>query len=91
MINYTFDQKIIEISEDKDGEDIAFNFILKNEEVKNNFLELKKYFQGNGIICDALFYSYHNGKTKVIVQGKYYVDFVIYLFKYNLIEKLERN
>lgn len=89
MLIYTVDENKVVIKEEKDGNDHVFYFHFKDDETFKYYQELKNYFQGNGIICDALFYSFSDGTTQVIVQDNYYIDFIIHMLKYKIVTKVE--
>ncbi|MEY4480502.1 MAG: hypothetical protein RLZZ267_1180 [Bacillota bacterium] len=50
---------------------------------------ISNYFDENNILTDVFIYAYENQEYKVVVRKDFYVDFMIALFKYRLINKIE--
>ena len=86
---YTIDEKLIELVEAPNGEDIEFTLTLLGKELKKRIEEIRDYFNANNIVSDAQVYIHPNNKYQIIVRKDFYYDFVLQLFKQQLLLELK--
>lgn len=86
---YKYDDTKIELKEAQNGDDIEFNLLLFDQEVKKQLLKVKKFFNENNIVTDILVYTHSDKHIQIIVRKDYYYDFVLQLFKYQLLEEVK--
>ncbi len=84
-LTYTFDEKIMKLTESKNGEDIEFNITFMTNEFKPQIEKVEKYFSENNIITDVLVYAHKNHHYQIIVRKDFYEEFILQLFKQQLI------
>lgn len=86
---YKFDEKLFELQETQNGEDIEFTFTLLDVELKKSLLKIREFFDENNIITDIQVYIHHNNRYQIIVRKDFYHDFVLQLFKQQLLQELK--
>jgi hypothetical protein len=86
MLTYKFDQKMIEISEAANGEDIEFHIhAIGGEIIDKKIKGIQQDFEHNEVLTDVLFYAYKNHKYQFIVKPEFYSDFILSLMKHQLL------
>lgn len=88
MVVYTYDQRLLEITETKNTADITFQLTLKSEEMRNRLRELRSFLEDNKDYTDALFYTQLDGNYEIIVRNDYYLHFLLQAFRFRCIESL---
>ena len=89
MLLYKYDETKMELKEAQNEDDIEFNLILFDEEVKMQLLKIKKFFSENNIVTDLLVYTHSDRHIQIIVRKDFYYDFVLQLFKYHLLDEVK--
>ncbi|WP_075981843.1 hypothetical protein [Bacillus massilinigeriensis] len=87
-LRYVVDTDVIDLQENKRDEDIEFIIIIKKQEVKNALHQIRQFFESDEIYTDILFYTYQN-HIQIIVKKDSYLTFVLGLFKWKLLKKIE--
>jgi hypothetical protein len=86
---YTIDEKLMELVETPNGEDVEFTLTLLDKELKKRIVEIRDYFNANNIVTDAQVYIHPNNKYQIIVRKDFYYDFILQLFKHQLLLELK--
>lgn len=91
MLRYEVDKERLTIEEKTNGDDKEFwlKLLRPDADMEKAIKEIRAFYDENETITDVLFYAHHNGEYQWIVRSDYYVDFVIHLFKYRLITRVE--
>ncbi|KRF02456.1 hypothetical protein ASG89_24635 [Paenibacillus sp. Soil766] len=86
MLQYTFDDKVIQLSEAPNGQDIEFRIhILGDASMDQRVKDIQHDFEHNHVITDVLFYAFKNHDYQFIVRQDSYEDFILSLMKHRLI------
>lgn len=86
---YTYDKQLIELQETPNGEDVEFTLTLIDKELKGKFIKIREYFNSNHIVSDVQVYIHPNNKYQIIVRKDFYYDFILQLFKQQLLLELK--
>lgn len=86
---YKYDETLLELQETPNGEDIEFSLTLLDVEVKKGLVKIREYFDLNNIITDIQVYIHPNNRYQIIVRKDFYHDFVLQLFKQQLLQELK--
>lgn len=91
MLNYSFDEAVLRISESVNENDVEFNIVLLTDEpsLLEGLKRVQQEFDQDRVYTDVLFYHYPHHEYKVIVRKDYYVDFVLELMKQRLLQRVE--
>ncbi|MGG3467225.1 hypothetical protein ABES02_06855 [Neobacillus pocheonensis] len=89
MVEYKYDEKQLEIKETANGEDIEISITLFDSELKNNLKKVREYFDENKVISDIYYYIHPNNRYQIIVRKDYYNEFIIQLFRQQLLQELK--
>jgi hypothetical protein len=90
MIDYSYDDQSIRITEVVNMEDMEFKIQIINEGAYlDGIKQVKAFFDDNRVYTDVLFYAYNNREYRVIVRKDYYVDFILSMFKHRLLKSVE--
>lgn len=84
-LTYKYDEKIIEVKEKANEEDIEFTLVLLDNECKKKLVNVRNYFEENKILTDILVYHHPNNRYQIIVRKDFYYDFLLQLFKQQLL------
>jgi hypothetical protein len=89
MIRYDYDQAGLDIQEKSNADDMEFILKIKREQpYLAAFHQVRDHFNANNIHTDVMFYVHANHEFNVIVRKDYYVDFILALFKYRLLNQV---
>jgi hypothetical protein len=88
-IEYKYNEEDLKISEAPNGDDIEFNLFLFKEDLKQDLIKIRDYFSTNNIITDTLFYKHPNNHFQIIVRKDFYQEFILQLFKQQIIKELK--
>ncbi|MFY0543011.1 hypothetical protein [Brevibacillus sp. H7] len=88
MVTYTFDEKLIQITESQNDKDVTFQIEVKSEEMRNRMKQVRAYFDENKDYTDALFYSHQDGQFEVIVRKDMVLPFLLQAFRFRCLESL---
>jgi hypothetical protein len=89
MLTYEYDQQVIQIEEQTNGDDVELWIRLQeaNAEVEKAVKKIRDEFDQNDVLTDVLFYAHTDG-YQWVVRNDFYVDFILQLFKYRLVREL---
>lgn len=86
QLQYTFDNKAIQITEIASGQDVEFHIhILGDASLVQRVLDVQHDFDHNHVVTDVLFYAFHNHEYQFIVRKDFYETFILSLMKHRLI------
>ncbi|MDQ0193238.1 hypothetical protein [Paenibacillus wynnii] len=85
-LTYQINKDVIEISETVMETDVEFEIRVLAEDKWAGMKKIQKFFEEDRVYTDVLFYAYENHRFRVIVRKDYYVDFILALMKYRLVE-----
>lgn len=88
-IAYEYDEKLLLIQENPNEDDIEFHLSFFDSDIKKKIGPIQEYFNQNSITTDILIYSHPNNQLQVIVRRDFYDDFILQLFKHQLLLKLK--
>jgi hypothetical protein len=86
---YLVDEKLIELKETPNGDDFEFSLTLLNTELKKRLLDIREYFNANEIATDIHIYIHPHNRYQIIVRKDFYHDFLLQLFKQQLLLELK--
>ncbi|GAA4709356.1 hypothetical protein [Brevibacillus fulvus] len=88
MLHYSFDSSLVEITEQKNEDDVTFTIQIKSETMRQRWKQVRFYFDDNKDYTDAFFYSHIDGHYEVIVRNDAVLPFLLQAFRYRCIESL---
>lgn len=89
-VSYDWNKNELDIQmNDNGGIDIDIYIRILDSEKISGMNAINKYFDENNVLTDVFIYAYENQEYKIVVRKDFYVDFMVELFKNQLIEKLE--
>jgi hypothetical protein len=88
-VEYSYDKKHIELKETSNGDDIEFFITLMNSELKKNLMKVRQYFDDNRVLTDFHYYIHPNNNYQVIVRNDFYNEFIIQLFRQQLLKEIK--
>lgn len=88
IISYEYDKKALEINEENNGDDYEFQITLFDKSLAKNLHDVRNSFENNKVYTDAYFFKKMNHDYQIIVNKTYYNDFIIQLFKEQLLQKV---
>lgn len=86
---YEFDQSMLDLNEISNGEDLEFTLQIFNDELKNRLIEIRKYFNTNKILTDVHVYIHPNNRYQIIVRKDFRHEFILQLFKHQLLREIK--
>ncbi|WP_053365353.1 hypothetical protein [Bacillus sp. FJAT-27245] len=86
---YLYDKHRLEIAEKTDGTDIEFTLKFADHSLEKQFNAVRDYFYGNDDLTDAYFYTSLDKEVKVSLKQEYYNEFLLQLFKNQIISTLK--
>jgi hypothetical protein len=88
-VEYTYDKNLIELAETVNGNDIEFSITLLDSELKKNLKKVRQYFDDNRVLTDILYYIHPHNHYQVIVRTDFYNEFIIQLFRQQLVIEIK--
>ncbi|OXM86798.1 hypothetical protein [Paenibacillus rigui] len=87
MLTYEYDRSRFTITELKHEHDVEIRVhcLQQEDSVHQAFHRMRKHFDGNDVITDVMLYVHHNEEYHWIVRHDFYTDFIINLFKHQLV------
>lgn len=89
MLEYKYDQQLLQIQETTNGSDVEFTLTLHDTNFKKQIKEIRDYFDLNNIVSDVQIYIHPNHRYQIIVRNDFYLDFITQLFKHKLLNELK--
>lgn len=88
-VEYKYDEKLLELKETANGDDIEFSIILLDSEIKKRLTKVRAFFEENKTLTDILYYIHPNNRYQVIVRKDFYNEFLIQLFRQKLLLEIK--
>ncbi|PFP30309.1 hypothetical protein COJ96_06250 [Bacillus sp. AFS073361] len=88
-VEYKYNEQFLELKETPNGEDFEFTLTLVDNKWKKKIEEIREYFDTNNILTDIHFYIHPNNRFQIIVRKDFYNEFIIQLFKQQIVEKIK--
>ncbi|WP_066068140.1 hypothetical protein [Neobacillus soli] len=88
-VEYKYDEKLLELKETANGDDIEFSIILLDSELKKRLTKVRAFFEENKTLTDILYYIHPNNRYQVIVRKDFYNEFLIQLFRQQLLLEIK--
>lgn len=89
IVAYKYDEKLLELNETANGDDIEFLITLFDSELKKRLIKVREFFEDNKILTDIHYYIHPNNKYQIIVRKDYYNEFLIQLFRQELLQEIK--
>lgn len=86
---YKYNDNKMKLTESQNGDDIEFNITFYEIEATKQLVKVKKYFDENDILTDLLVYTHSDKHFQIIVRKDFYLDFVLQLFKHQLLDEVK--
>ncbi|WHY78816.1 hypothetical protein QNH20_06715 [Neobacillus sp. WH10] len=87
-VAYKYDEKLLELMETANGDDFEFSITLLNSELKKSMIKVREFFEENKVITDIHYYIHPNNRYQVIVRKDFYNEFIIQLFRQQLLKEI---
>ncbi|MEH7117933.1 hypothetical protein V7128_11000 [Neobacillus vireti] len=88
-VEYSYDSKLIQLNESANGADIEFFITLFENELKKKLMKVRQYFDDNKVLTDIHYYIHPNNNYQVIVRNDFYNEFIIQLFRQQLLKEIK--
>ncbi|WHY87595.1 hypothetical protein QNH39_07140 [Neobacillus novalis] len=88
-VAYKYDEKLLELKETANGDDIEFLITLFDSELKKRLIKVREFFEDNKILTDIHYYIHPNNKYQIIVRKDFYNEFLIQLFRQELLQEIK--
>ncbi|MCZ8521863.1 MULTISPECIES: hypothetical protein [Paenibacillus] len=89
-LSYDWNPSVIEIKMvEAVMNDYEFSITILEPSLFDTMKQIQKMFEGNHVLTDVFVYTYANHEYRVVVRKDYYGDFILQLFKYGLLTKVE--
>lgn len=90
QLSYHFDPARVKLKETVNESDIEFDIELLGEaSMVESMKEVQKKFEENDIYTDVLFYPHEHQCYRVIVRKDFYVEFILAMMQYRLLDRVE--
>ncbi|TCP28715.1 hypothetical protein EV207_11625 [Scopulibacillus darangshiensis] len=86
---YEVIHSLMTLEEKKNNKDIEFTIKAKNGEAFELLHKIRNFFESDKIYTDVLFYTQKEQTYQVICRPDSYVPFILVLFQYQLLERVE--
>lgn len=87
-LHYVVATDKIELKENKRDDDIEFIITYQSPEVHHAIHQIRQFFESDDYYTDILFYTFKD-YVQIIVKRDSYLTFILGLFKWNLLSKVE--
>jgi hypothetical protein len=88
-VEYKYDAQLLEIKETTNGDDLEFTITLLDNQLKKGLKLVREYFEENKILTDIHYYIHPNNKYQIIVRKDFYNEFLIQLFRQQLLQEIK--
>lgn len=88
-IDYKYDEKLLELKEIANADDIEFLITLFDSGLKKRLIKVREFFEDNKILTDIHYYIHPNNKYQIIVRKDFYNEFLIQLFRQKLLQEIK--
>lgn len=88
-VEYKYNPQLLDISETANGEDIEFTIALLDTNLKKGLKKVREYFEDNKVLTDIHYYIHPNNNYQIIVRSDFYNEFLIQLFRQELLQEIK--
>ncbi|WP_066251715.1 hypothetical protein [Neobacillus drentensis] len=88
-LEYRYDEQLLDLKETANGDDFEFTLTFVNSNWKEKIARIRTYFDENNILTDTHFYIHPNNKIQIIVRKDFYHEFLIQLFRQQIVEEIK--
>ncbi|MDQ6596279.1 hypothetical protein E2K98_23520 [Bacillus salipaludis] len=88
-IIYSYDEKLLDLNETANDDDIEFNINSLGMDIKQQVYKIREIFNENKVLTDILVYAHTNQRYQIIVRKDFYNDFIIELFRQQLVTEVK--
>ncbi|MEH7159318.1 hypothetical protein V7121_24225 [Neobacillus drentensis] len=88
-VSYTFDEQLLSLQETANEEDFEFSLTLVAKDGRSKMEKIREHFDANNILTDIHFYIHPNNRFQIIVRKDFYNEFIIELFRQQLIQEIK--
>ncbi|MEH7439610.1 hypothetical protein V7182_19260 [Neobacillus drentensis] len=88
-VEYKYDAQLLDIKETTNGDDREFTITLLDNQLKKGLKLVREYFEENKILTDIHYYIHPNNRYQIIVRKDFYNEFLIQLFRQQLLQEIK--
>lgn len=88
-VEYKYDAQLLDIKETTNGDDLEFTITLLDNQLKKGLKLVREYFEENKILTDIHYYIHPNNRYQIIVRKDFYNEFLIQLFRQQLLQEIK--
>ena len=88
-LEYQYDEQFLDLKETANDDDFEFTLTFVDNNWKNKIEKIREYFDENNILTDILIYIHPNNKFQIIVRKDFYNEFIIQLFRQQIVEEVK--
>ncbi|SMQ66099.1 hypothetical protein SAMN05444673_1453 [Bacillus sp. OV166] len=88
-VDYRYDEQILELKETANGDDFEFTLTFVDNNWKKKVGKIREYFDENNILTDIHFYIHPNNRFQIIVRKDFYNEFLIQLFRQQIVKEIK--
>ncbi|MEH7504494.1 hypothetical protein V7152_21180 [Neobacillus drentensis] len=88
-VAYKYVEKLLELHETANGDDFEFTLTFVDHKWKEKIEKIREYFDANNILTDIHFYIHPNNRIQIIVRKDFYNEFIIQLFRQQIVEAIK--
>lgn len=88
-VEYKYNHQLLDITETANGEDIEFTITLSDTNLKKGLKKVREYFEDNKVLTDIHYYIHPNNNYQIIVRSDFYNEFLIQLFRQELLQEIK--
>ncbi|WP_413302477.1 hypothetical protein AA0X95_23970 [Bacillus sp. 1P10SD] len=88
-VEYKYDPQLLNIKENANGDDIEFTITLLDSQLKKGLKQVREYFEDNKVLTDIHYYIHPNNNYQIIVRSDFYNEFLIQLFRQELLQEIK--
>lgn len=88
-VEYKYDAQLLDIIETVNGDDFEFTITLLDNQLKKGLKLVREYFEENKILTDIHYYIHPNNRYQIIVRKDFYNEFLIQLFRQQLLQEIK--
>ena len=86
---YKYDKQFLSLEETLNGEDFEFTLTFVEKNWRKKIEKIREHFDANNILTDIHFYIHPNNRFQVIVRKDFYNEFIIELFRQQIVQEIK--
>ncbi|MBT2700212.1 hypothetical protein ACSU6B_23845 [Neobacillus sp. C211] len=88
-VEYKYNEQLLDLKETANGDDFEFTLTFVENKWKKKIEEIRGYFDSNNILTDIHFYIHPNNRFQIIVRKDFYNEFIIQLFRQQIVKEIK--